>query len=219
MACAQCGILDHASEGSGGRPGGNGVLSTTGPTANNRGVNGLAVRSAGEVVRAASCVRGAIPRRSHRRFTFWALKGWVDGQSARATKAARPNEGRHVLGCHRGDFSLPASSWVRRVGRQRRDLGTEGCDLLLERMQVAVRVSMTKPPRRGRRDEGRSGSATHFRETLVLLIASKPMHSTFARSHAEQAGSLPSHFCFRERHRVHDEMARATLYCVGAMSA
>lgn len=46
-----------------------------------------------------------------------------------------------------------------------------------------------------------------------MLIASKPIHSTFARSHAEHAGSLPSHFCFRERQRVHDEIARATLYC------
>jgi hypothetical protein len=39
------------------------------------------------------------------------------------------------------------------------------------------------------------------------------MHSTLALSHAEQAGNLPSHFCLRLRQRVHDEMARATLYC------
>lgn len=59
-----------------------------------------------------------------------------------------------------------------------------------------------------------TNGATHFRDTFVLLMASKPMHSTFARSQAEHAGSLPSHFCFRERQRVHDEMARATLYWV-----
>ena len=53
-----------------------------------------------------------------------------------------------------------------------------------------------------------------FLEILVLLIASKPIHSTFALSQALQAGSFPSHFCFLDRHRVHDDMARATLYCV-----
>jgi hypothetical protein len=54
----------------------------------------------------------------------------------------------------------------------------------------------------------------HFLETLVLEIASKPIHSTLARSQAEHAGSLPSHFCLRLRQRVHDEIARATLYWV-----
>jgi hypothetical protein len=57
---------------------------------------------------------------------------------------------------------------------------------------------------------------THFRETLVLLIASKPIHSTFALSQALQAGSFPSHFCFLLLHRVQLEMALATLYCVGS---
>jgi hypothetical protein len=51
---------------------------------------------------------------------------------------------------------------------------------------------------------------THFRETLVLLIASKPIHSTFALSQALQAGS------FLLLHRVQLEMALATLYCVGS---
>jgi hypothetical protein len=55
---------------------------------------------------------------------------------------------------------------------------------------------------------------THFRETLVLLIASKPIHSTFALSQALQAGSFPSHFCFLLLHLVQLEMALATLYCV-----
>ena len=58
-----------------------------------------------------------------------------------------------------------------------------------------------------------SGCETYFLDTFVLLMASNPMHSTFALSHALHAGNLPSHFCFLDRHRVHEEMARATLYC------
>lgn len=53
---------------------------------------------------------------------------------------------------------------------------------------------------------------THFLEIFVLLIASKPIHSTLALSHALQAGSLPSHFCFRDLHLVQLEIALATLY-------
>lgn len=53
---------------------------------------------------------------------------------------------------------------------------------------------------------------THFLEMFVLLIASKPIHSTLALSHALHAGSLPSHFCFRDLHRVQLEIALATLY-------
>lgn len=43
------------------------------------------------------------------------------------------------------------------------------------------------------------------------------MHSTLARSHAEHAGNLPSHFCLRDLHLVQEEMALATLY-VGCWS-
>ena len=49
---------------------------------------------------------------------------------------------------------------------------------------------------------------------FVLLIASNPIHSTFALSQALQAGSLPSHFCFLLLHLVQELIALATLYCV-----
>ena len=59
---------------------------------------------------------------------------------------------------------------------------------------------------------------THFLEMFVLLIASKPIHSTFARSHALHAGNFPSHFCFLLLHRVQELMALATLYCVSSFA-
>ena len=60
---------------------------------------------------------------------------------------------------------------------------------------------------------------THFLDILVLLIASKPIHSTLALSQAVQAGSFPSHFCFLCLHLVQLEIALATLYCCSGFSA
>ena len=59
----------------------------------------------------------------------------------------------------------------------------------------------------------------HFRLMFVLLIASKPIHSTFALSHALHAGNFPSHFCFLDRQRVQELIALATLYCCSSRAA
>jgi hypothetical protein len=97
---------------------------------------------------------------------------------------------------------LPPDRVVGRVG-ERGDLRAQRRDLLLERVQVTEVSALLL-----------AFMSTHFLDTFVLEMASNPIHSTFARSHAEHAGSFPSHFCLRLRHRVHDEIARATLYCV-----
>jgi len=98
--------------------------------------------------------------------------------------------------------------WTTRKGL---NLSAEGCNLLLERMEVTA-VSLTllllSPYERG----------TYFLEMFVLLIASNPIHSTLALSQAVQAGNFPSHFCFLCLHLVQDEMARATLYCCSGFS-
>jgi hypothetical protein len=79
-------------------------------------------------------------------------------------------------------------------------------------MEVAVLVNI---PFSFPRPHGYRAS-THFLEMLVLLIASKPIHSTFALSQALHAGSFPSHFCFLDRHLVQELIALATLYWVSS---